>query len=76
VLVPLPEIVTDPGLLVRVHVPEEGRPLRTTLPVEIAHVGCVIVPTTGADGAVGAGATTAFADAGEVQPCALVTVNV
>ena len=27
-----------------------GKPLRTTLPVAMEHVGCVIVPTKGADG--------------------------
>lgn len=30
-----------------VHVPDEGRPLRTTLPPETEQVGCVMVPTTG-----------------------------
>jgi hypothetical protein len=37
--VPVPEIVTPPGLLVRVHVPVNGNPLNTTLPVDISHVG-------------------------------------
>jgi hypothetical protein len=50
---PVPEIVTPPGLLVSVHDPEAGNPLRTTLPVEVAQVGWVMLPTTGADGAEG-----------------------
>ena len=39
VLVPVPEVVTAPGLRVIVHVPVEGSPLRITLPVSIVHVG-------------------------------------
>ena len=49
----MPVEVTAPGFLVRVHVPDEGRPLRATLPVGTAQVGCVLVPTTGAVGAAG-----------------------
>jgi hypothetical protein len=37
-LVPVPEVV-PPGVLVNVQVPEDGKPLKTTLPVETAHVG-------------------------------------
>jgi hypothetical protein len=48
--VPVPVVVTDPGVLVNVHVPVDGRPLNTTLPVAKAHVGCVMVPTMGAVG--------------------------
>jgi hypothetical protein len=36
-----------PGFIVQVP---DGNPLRTTLPVANPHVGCVIVPTTGAAG--------------------------
>lgn len=39
VVVPLPEIVMPPGFLVNVQLPGEGNPLKTTLPVDIAHVG-------------------------------------
>ena len=53
VLVPDPLVVTAPGLRVSVHVPLEGNPLSTTLPVETIHAGWVIVPTTGADGVTG-----------------------
>ena len=38
VLVPVPDIVTPPGLMVNIQVPVEGNPLKTTLPVDIAHV--------------------------------------
>ena len=47
----MPVEVTAPGFLVRVHVPEEGRPLRATLPVGTAQVGWVLAPTEGAAGA-------------------------
>ena len=33
-----------------VHEPEAGNPLNATLPVEVLHVGCVIVPIIGAEG--------------------------
>ena len=72
VVVPTP--ATDPGFIV--HTPVAGRPLRATLPVGAAHeAGWVIVPTTGAVGAVGAGLITTGADAGEVHPASLVTVK-
>ena len=48
VLVPVPVDVVPPGSLVNVQVPVAGRLLSTTLPVGSLHVGCVIVPTTGA----------------------------
>jgi hypothetical protein len=50
VLVPVPVVVILPGVLVRVHVPEEGKPFNTTLPVATLQEGCVIMPTTGAVG--------------------------
>ena len=50
VLVPVPEVVVPPGVLVSVHVPDAGKPLNTTLPVPTEHVGWVIVPTVGAVG--------------------------
>jgi hypothetical protein len=50
VLVPLPVFVTPPGVLVTDHIPLEGSPFRTTLPVGKTHEGCVIVPTEGALG--------------------------
>ena len=39
-----------PGLMVQLP---EGKPLNTTLPVDTVHVGCVMVPTIGADGVTG-----------------------
>ena len=48
VLVPVP--VIPPGFIVQV--PTDGKPFNTTLPVETVHVGCVMVPTIGADGVV------------------------
>ena len=74
VVVPVPVEVTAPGVLVSVHVPVAGNPLRTTLPVAKAHVGCVLVPTTGAIGVAGCALITTFADATEVHPVALVTI--
>ena len=46
-----------------------------TLPVGTAQVGWVNVPTVGAVGDAGTALITTFADAGDVQPAALVTVK-
>ena len=67
-------VVVPPGLLVSVHVPVAGRPFNTTLPVAIAQVGWVMVPTVGAVGDDGCAVITTLAEAGETQPEALVTV--
>lgn len=72
---PVPVCVDPPGLTVRVHVPEEGRPVNSMLPVDVEQVGCVILPITGAGDDAGGSFTTAFADDGEVHPCD-VTVKV
>ena len=48
ILVPVPVEVTLPGLRVIVHDPYAGSPFRTTLPVAIEQVGCVILQGTGA----------------------------
>ena len=66
---PVPEIL--PGLIVQVPA---GKPFSTTLPVATAQVGWVMVPTVGAVGVVGCALMTTLAEAGEVQPAALVTV--
>jgi hypothetical protein len=71
VLAPVPEM--DPGFIVQVP---EGSPLKTTLPVETAQVGCVIVPTIGVGGVGGCALITIFTEAKETHPDALVTVNV
>ena len=39
VLAPVPEVVVPPGVLVNVHVPVDGKPFKTTLPVAIVQVG-------------------------------------
>ena len=49
VLVPDPEIA--PGLIVQV--PDEGKLVKETLPVDVAQVGCVSTAATGADGVAG-----------------------
>ena len=74
VLVPVPVVVTDPGVRVSVQVPVKGRPLSATLPVGTAHVGCVIVPTAGITGVASGAFITAFDDDDDVQPSVLVTV--
>ena len=67
VLRPVPAIA--PGLIVQFP---EGNPLNTTLPVETAQVGCVIIPTVGAVGV--AAIITTLADGNEVHPTEFVTV--
>jgi hypothetical protein len=76
VLVPVPEVVVPPGVLVNVQVPVAGKPLNTTLPVDKAHVGCVMTPAIGAEGLPGAVLITTSPDAAEIQPNAFVTVYV
>ena len=49
-VVPLPSEVTLPGLRISVHVPDEGKSLKATLPVATVQVGWVIVPIVGAPG--------------------------
>ena len=39
VVVPVPAVVVPPGDLVKVQVPEAGKPLNTTLPVATLQVG-------------------------------------
>ena len=68
VLVPVPVIA--PGLMVQV--PDAGRPFNTTLPVVAMHEeGWVIVPSSGAAGAAGAGLITTSADACDIHPGSL-----
>jgi hypothetical protein len=76
VLVPVPVVVVPPGVLINVHDPVEGNPLKTTLPVDTEQFGCVIVPTVGAVGVAGCAFITALADATEIQPDVLVAVYV
>ena len=74
-LVPEPVVVVPPGDLVNVHVPVAGKPVKVTLPVARAQVGWVMVPIVGADGVEAWVLITTLADAGEIHPEALVTVN-
>jgi hypothetical protein len=50
VVAPDPVVTIPPGLLVNVQFPAAGSPLKTTLPVGKAQVGCVILAPTGAAG--------------------------
>ena len=67
-------VVVPPGVRVNVHVPVAGKPDNSTLPVDKAQVGWVIVPTIGAAGVAGWALITTLADANEIQFEALVTV--
>ena len=68
-------VFVAPPVAVTVQLPE-GRPLRATLPVAVAQVGCVIVPMIGASGVAGWVFIVALVEATEVQPTELVTVKV
>jgi hypothetical protein len=74
VLVPVPVLVVPPGVRVKVQLPVAGKPFRITLPVDTEQVGWVIVPTVGAVGVAGWVLITTLAEAGEIQPEALVIV--
>jgi len=69
VLAPVP--VIPPGLIVQFPA---GNPFNTTLPVDNIQLGCVMVPTIGAEGVAGCTLITIFADATEVHPTAFVTM--
>jgi hypothetical protein len=75
-VVPVPVDVDPPGVAVTVQVPEAGNPLSATLPVAREQVGCVTAPAMGAAGVSGWAVTVAVPEAADVQPEALVTVNV
>lgn len=62
VVAPFPAIA--PGLITQFP---DGKPPRTTDPVDIAQVGCVIVPIVGFPGDAGCALTVKLAT-GEVQP--------
>jgi len=68
---PDPEMA--PGLIIQLPA---GKPFNITLPVATAQVGCVIVPTIGADGVTGWVLITMAGVGREVHPIALVTVYV
>ena len=69
---PVPAI--DPGLIT--HVPVDGSPLRTTLPIGAEHEeGCVIVPIIGASGPPGASLITTSVEGREIHPAEVVTLK-
>jgi hypothetical protein len=74
--VPVPVVGTLPGERITVHVPVGGSPLRATLPVESAQVGCVIVPITGGVGVKGCALINTLAEETEVHPRAFITLKV
>ena len=67
-------MVIAPGVLVKVQVPDAGKPFSTTLPVASEQVGCVIVPSVGAAGVTGCVLMGTLADATEIHPNEFVTV--
>lgn len=73
-VVPLPVVVTLPGLRVNVHVPDDGNPLSATDPVATVQVGWVMVPAIGAEGIAGCAFITTVPDVDEVHPDAFVTL--
>lgn len=75
-MVPVPVIVVPPGVLVRVHVPDDGSPLRVRDPVATVHDGWTNSPAAGATGVTGCSLIVMPVDAAEMQPEAFVTVNV
>ena len=75
-VVRVPVLVAPPGEAVKTQIPDAGKSLNTTLPVETEQVGWVIAPTVGAAGVDGC-AFIVTVDVGvEVQPSELVTVKV
>lgn len=74
VLVPVPIVVAPPGVVVTVHELIDGKPLKTTLPAEDAHVVWVMIPITGAVGVKGWEGITTLEEREDVQPASLVTV--
>ena len=67
-------MVAPPGVAVTVHAPV-GKPLKATLPVAVAQVGCVMAPTVGAVGAPGS-LKVALTPVAEVQPLAVICKSV
>ena len=72
----MPVCVAPLGDAVMVHDPDAGRFDRSTLPVALAQVGCVMVPIVGLDGPDGIAFITTFDVAPEVHEKELETVNV
>jgi len=75
ILIPVPDVVTLPGVLVRVHVPAAGNPFNVTLPVARAHVVCTVEPIKGAVGVVSI-VTGTEAVAGPQPPAAAIVYTI
>lgn len=75
-LVPVPVVVTAPGVLVKVQVPVDGKLLKTTLPVAKLQLGEMMVSTVGAVGVVGCVLISTLTDAPELHPAAFLTKKV
>ena len=75
-VVPVPDVDTVPGYLISVQVPDEGKPDKTTLPVDNVQEGGVIVPARGAVGIGGCALITTFPEGEDIHPVELVTVKV
>jgi len=74
VVLPVPEVVFPPGLLVRVQLPVAGSPFSTTLPLATPQVGWVMIPISGADGVTGWVLIITGAVAAEVHATSFVIV--
>lgn len=74
--VPVPAIITPPGLRVNVQTPVAGNPLSSALPVGKLHDGWVIIPTSGADGPVITFSVYTAVAAAHGKPCGLLVVTV
>ena len=70
----MPVLVTPSGILVNVHMPDEGKPINVILPAATLHVGCVIGPVVGAVGVAGWALITTLPDDDETHPDVLITV--
>ena len=66
-LVPVPEVLTPPGVLVITQLPVGGKLFNTILPVAEVHVGCVIVPIVGGVGVTGCGLIRTSAEGNDVH---------
>ena len=75
-VVPVPVVVTVPGYLISVQVPDKGNPDNITLPEDNVHVGGVIVPTIGAGGISGCAFIKTLPDGEDIHPVEFVTEKV
>ena len=75
-LIPVPGVVTAPGVLVKIQVPVVGKLLRITLPVAKLQLGWEIVPTDGGVGVAGCALISSLTDAPELHPAAFLTEKV